>query len=159
MIWLFFLWSFLTSNAGQVYCFNEVVPGAVYDQCTVLVPGTAMTYKNGIYTWAGNPMCIGDGFNYTLQPTSPAIDAGDTGCVHTGTFQLQCQTGPDDTPPNSTINVSTLHCPNPGSALNQPRLPDQYNSYCLEWYGKGPDIGACEFVPPPSGAPSGLVLK
>ena len=97
---------------------------------TVLVPGTAMTYKNGVYTWAGNPFCVGDTYNVTLQPTSPAIDFG---------------------------TITEINCPAPGSALNQPRLPD--GSYCAEWYGKAPDAGACEFVPPPSGAPTGLGLK
>lgn len=46
------------------------------------------------------------------------------------------------------VETSTLipgfHCPNPGSALNQPTLPD--GSYCQEWYGLVPDLGACEFV-------------
>lgn len=112
-----------------------------------LVNGTAMTWTNGQYTWAGNPYCAGEGYNYTLQPNSPAIDAGDKNCHHIDTFMLECMSGPDDTPPNSIFQVETYHCPNPGSALNQPRLPDPWASYCLEWYGAGPDIGACEFVP------------
>lgn len=41
-----------------------------------LVNGTFNTYTDGTYIWAGNPYCVGQGYNYTLQPTSPAIDAG-----------------------------------------------------------------------------------
>jgi hypothetical protein len=84
-----------------------------------LVPGYANTYTDGTYYWAGNPMCVGQGYNYTLQPTSPAIDAG-------------------------AMPPDPFHCPAPGSALNQPRLPD--GSYCGEWFGKAPDIGACEYT-------------
>jgi hypothetical protein len=94
-----------------------------------LVPGTAMTYTDGTYTWAGNPNCIGPGYNFTLQSTSPAIDAG---------------------------TITEINCPQAGSALNQPRLPD--GSYCSEWYGSAPDIGACEYVaqvtPPPNPVPT-----
>ena len=127
---------FQTDNAGPTYCYREVSPG-VWDECVLLVTGTAMTWKswNG-YTWAGDPYCVTDTTNFTLQPTSPAIDAG--------------------------ALIPNFHCPNPGSALNQPRLPDAYNSYCSEWYGKGPDIGACEYVAavvinPPS-APKGMTV-
>lgn len=42
----------------------------------ILVNGTFNTYTDGTYTWAGNPFCVGQGYNYTLQPSSPAIDAG-----------------------------------------------------------------------------------
>ncbi|SRR6266446_3123098 len=84
-----------------------------------LVPGTAMTWTDGTYTWAGNPFCVFYGTNYTLLPTSPAIDAG--------------------------ALIEGFHCPLAGSALNQPRQPN--GDFCWEWYGKAPDIGGCEFVP------------
>jgi len=100
-----------------------------------LVPGTASTWTNGKYKWAGNPYCVGStGYNFTLQPTSPAIDKG--------------------------ALIPGFHCPKPGSALDQPRQNDPYNSYCVEWYGAAPDIGACEFVPqPPPPVPTGLTVK
>jgi hypothetical protein len=80
-----------------------------------LVPGYANTYTDGVNYWAGNPMCNG----FRLAPGSPAIDAG-------------------------AMPPDPFHCPNPGSALNQPKLPD--GSYCGEWFGSAPDIGACEYV-------------
>jgi hypothetical protein len=94
-----------------------------------LVPGTTNTWTDGKNTWAGNPGCnqiIGTGarcdgttgpFSALLCAKSPAIDAG--------------------------FFVTGFHCPNPGSALNQPKQAD--GSYCVEWYGKAPDIGSCEF--------------
>lgn len=98
----------------------------------VLVPGTANTWTDGVYTWAGNPFCVGPGYNYTLQATSPAIDAG---------------------------TITPINCPAAGSALNQPRLPD--GSYCSEWYGAAPDIGACEYamnVVSKPAAPAGMTV-
>lgn len=83
---------------------------------SVLVDGTTNTWTNGNSTWAGNPYCDVEG--YLLSPESPAIDTG---------------------------ALTEIHCGAPGSALNQPRLPD--GSFCVEWYGSAPDIGACEFVP------------
>lgn len=100
-----------------------------------LVPGTAMTWTDGKSVWSGNPFC-NQGFIPT--PESPVIDKG--------------------------ILIPGHHCPLPGSALNQPRMDDPWNSYCQEWYGAAPDIGACGFVPtaslilPPT-APSGLKVK
>ena len=92
-----------------------------------LVPGTASTYTQGPYTWAGNPYCVE--FGFVLQSTSPAIDQGEL--------------------------IAGFHCPAAGSALSQARQAD--GSYCVEWYGKAPDIGACEFVPEaPPAAPSDL---
>ena len=82
-----------------------------------LVPGTAMTWTDGTYTWARNPFCNQAGL---LQPDSPAIDQG--------------------------VLIQGHHCPQPGSALNQPRMDDWLESYCQEWYGESVDIGACEFV-------------
>jgi len=82
-----------------------------------LVPGTANTWTDGTQIWAGNPFCAGVGA--ILSPTSPAIDAG--------------------------ALIQGFHCPNPGSALNQPRMSN--GDYCQEWYGSAPDIGACEYVP------------
>jgi hypothetical protein len=93
----------------------------------MLVPGTAMTYTDGINVWAGNPYCVEGGG--LLQPDSPAIDFG--------------------------VVIEGFHCPQPGSALDQPLQAD--GSYCQEWYGKFPDAGACEFVggspPPPPNMP------
>lgn len=94
----------------------------------VLVEGTANTWTDGVNTWAGNPFCAEAGF--LLAPGSPAIDQG--------------------------ARIEGLHCPEPGSALNQPVLAD--GSYCLEWAGKNPDIGACERVELLS-APTGLVVN
>jgi len=89
----------------------------LFAQITV-VPGYANTYTDGAGNyWAGNPQCNATGFR--LQSTSPAIDAG-------------------------AMPPDPFHCPNPGSALNQPTLPD--GSYCGEWFGSAPDIGACEYV-------------
>lgn len=90
-----------------------------------LVPGTAMTWTDGKIVWARNPFCNMGGL---IAETSPNIDKG--------------------------ILITGLDCPQPGSALNQPRLGDPWNSYCYEWYGAAPDIGACEFVPggPPAGS-------
>jgi hypothetical protein len=101
-----------------------------------LVPGFANTWTDGKNYWAGNPMCnqplgaqpgCDSAGNPTptgnasalLCPNSPAIDAGAM-------------------PPDG------FHCLQPGSALNQPKLPD--GSYCSEWFGKAPDVGACEYV-------------
>jgi hypothetical protein len=119
-----------------------------------------MTWTDGLNTWAGSPFCNQvidpnaistcsgkQGISALLCPDSPAIDAADKNCTRIDTFTLRCNTGPDDTPPNSVITVSTVHCPAAGSALNQPRLPDTWASYCQEWYGAAPDIGACEYVP------------
>jgi hypothetical protein len=92
-----------------------------------LVPGTASTYTDGTYIWAGNPFCAEAGV--LPSASSPVIDAGEL--------------------------ISGLHCPLPGSAINQARLAD--GSYCVEWYGSAPDIGACEFVPAPPAAPSDLM--
>ena len=112
-----------------------------------LIPGTAMTWTDVGHTriWAGNPYCFESGT--LLSSNSPAIDAAEKKCKRIEVFTLECQTGPQDTPANSIITVPTRHCPLPGSALNQPRLADGHDSYCQEWYGAGPDIGACEFVP------------
>ena len=121
-------WSFNTSNAGTAYCYNEVIAGTLYDQCTLLVPGTTMTWKNQTFTWAGGPFCVGPSTNWTLQPASDAIDQG--------------------------ALIPDFHCPAPGSAIPQPRLSN--GDYCKEWYGLAPDIGACEFVPLPKAAPGGL---
>lgn len=103
-----------------------------------LVTGTAMTWTDGGDTWAGNPFCKKSGF--LLKAGSAAIDKAQF--------------------------VSGHHCPKPGSALDQPRMADPYNSFCREWYGQGIDIGACEFVtasndPPLPGLPappSGLTV-
>ena len=83
-----------------------------------LVPGTAMTWTDGTQTWAGSPFC---GWSGTLlSANSPSVDRG--------------------------AMISGFHCPKPGSALNQPRLSN--GTYCQEWYGNSPDVGACEYVPP-----------
>jgi hypothetical protein len=97
-----------------------------------LVPGTAMTWTDGVNTWAGNPFCNGlmdpnaistctgkQGISALLCPDSPAIDMGAV--------------------------IAGFHCPAAGSALNQPLNAD--GSFCQEWYGNAPDAGACEFVP------------
>ena len=73
-----------------------------------LVPGSSTTWTDGTQTWAGNPYCAEAGV--TLQPGSPAIDAG-------------------------TL-IPGFHCDTPGPSLTG----------CQEWYGKAPDIGACEYV-------------
>jgi hypothetical protein len=90
-----------------------------------LVPGTDQTWTDGVNTWAGNPFCNITGS--ILLPTSPAIDYG--------------------------VIIEGFHCPLPGSSVNQPKImlptgsPDAWlQSNCIEWYGKAPDAGACEFV-------------
>lgn len=88
---------------------------------TVLVPGTNMTYTDGVNVWAGNPYCGEMGT--LLQPSSPAIDAGAV--------------------------IEGFHCPQPGSGVGQPTFlaAGWLESPCVEWYGAAPDAGACEFVP------------
>ena len=51
-----------------------------------LVPGSSMTWTDGVDTWAGNPSCKDSGM--LLQSTSPAIDMGAV--------------------------IDGFHCPNPG---------------------------------------------
>lgn len=100
-----------------------------------LVPGTAMTWRDGGETWARNPFCKQAGF--LLKAGSAAID--------------------------KAAFVAGHHCPKPGSALDQPKMAD--GSFCREWYGAGVDIGACEFVkaggeplPGLPAAPSGFTV-
>jgi hypothetical protein len=115
----------ITDGMGNIWANNlvslQLFPVSL--QAATLVPGTTGTYTDGTNTWAGNPFCGETGF--LLQPTSPAIDAG--------------------------APIPDFHCPQPGSALDQPRMSN--GEFCREWYGNGPDIGACEFVasvaPPP----------
>lgn len=87
-----------------------------FSSAQTLVPGTAMTYTDGVNTWARNPYCGETGL--LLKQGSPAIDFG--------------------------VVVPGVHCLKSGSALSQPLLAD--GSFCNEWYGNAPDAGACEFV-------------
>lgn len=49
--------------------------------------------------------------------------------------------------------IPGFHCP----------APDPGDGNCVEWYGKAPDIGACEFIPastqPPPAAPSNATVR
>lgn len=87
-----------------------------------LVPGTTSTYTDGVNYWAGNPFCVYAGA--LLQPTSPAIDKG-------------------------TI-IQGFHCrvPGPSNGVMMSGAFGGGQEPCQEWYGKAPDVGACEFVPP-----------
>lgn len=114
-----------------------------------VVPGTANTWTDGTHTWAGNPLCN------QIIGTGPSCDGATSGPISA----LLCAKSPAI---DAGMVIPDFHCPAAGSALNQPRLSD--GTYCQEWYGKAPDIGACEFVPTaatvaPPATPRNLILQ
>lgn len=90
----------------------------LFAQTAVLVPGYSSTYHVNDWYWAGSPFCYDNG--NLLNPASPAIDTG--------------------------ALIPGFHCPVAGSSVGQP--PQSNGQPCIEWFGKAPDIGACEFVTP-----------
>jgi hypothetical protein len=45
--------------------------------------------------------------------------------------------------------IAGFHCPAPG--FN--------DSGCVEWFGKAPDLGACEYIPAKPAAPTNLRIE
>ena len=74
--------------------------------------------------------------------------AGSPFCAQAGTLLSP------DSPAIDAGTITEINCPKPGPTLTG----------CLEWYGKAPDIGACEYVPTTSApklpsAPVGLSIQ
>lgn len=72
-----------------------------------------------------------------LQWTNPACAQG---------FMLR----PDSPAIDAGVIIPGFHCPIAGPG----------DGTCIPWYGKAPDIGACEFIPIQGpAAPTGLVVQ